>query len=144
MRACSALFTKRISASPFVSLDDFHQKLIVPGPVIVVCRTADWLSFTVRLRAASTRSCLTMGCPIQPGELVTQVKAVVSSASASGRTGVKVSTVFELVAVPPRFVTSSEYVPARFDDMLVMRRIMFVAPLMSPSFTSGTPLKRQR
>ena len=49
-----------------------------------------------------------MGWPIQPGDPVTQVKPVVSSASASGSTGVKVSTVLELVAVPPRFVTSSE------------------------------------
>src|SRR5204862_6219152 len=49
---------------PYV-LDVFHQKLSLPGPVIVVCTQELWLKVSAPLRAAAFPSLLTAVCPNQ-------------------------------------------------------------------------------
>ena len=93
----------------FVSEETFHQKLTVPGPVTVVCMEPEFPSLTAPLRAASTPSCVTAGCPIHGGDpLVVQVQVGVSSASAREINGVTASSALELVTVPPGPVTTTE------------------------------------
>src|SRR4051812_44995519 len=96
------------------------------------------------LRAASTPSCVTVGCPTHGGEPVAQTKFVASSASPSGKICVTVSSALELVAEPPVLVTTSEYVPACATCAPVMRKVAFVAPLMLAPSLNGTPFNRHR
>ena len=89
--------------------ETFHQKLIVPGPRIVVCTEAEPLCGTSWMRAESAPSCATAIWPTHAGEpLVAQTKFVVSSASASGTSVLTVSAAFMLFAVPTALPTTTE------------------------------------
>ena len=96
---------------PYV-LDVFHQKLSLPGPVVVVCTQELWSKVSAPLRAAAIPSLLTAVCPNQgasPPEVQTH-----PGSSRAAASGAKAMTVRDaaLVAVPKVLLTRTEYIPA--------------------------------
>src|SRR3954463_13543037 len=97
------------------SLETFHQKLSVPGPVMMALRVESLPSAMCPLCAASLPSKLVASCPLQsPAPEVDHVMLVslLSRASASEMTWVTMRTAFELVSVPTSFWTTQLYWPA--------------------------------
>src|SRR5206468_7011877 len=108
MRACSESHSFPTRRSSDLSEETFHQKLTVPGPVTLVRRELEASSPGAPLRAASTPSCVTVGCPTHGAEsLVVQTQPGVSKASANGRIGVTVSRALELVTLPAALLTTT-------------------------------------
>src|SRR5436189_247400 len=89
MRVCCTPSTKNFRKSLLVSDETFHQKLSVPGPVMVLNAVTAELLLMAPLCAASTPSCETRLWPNHAGvPIVSQARVASVSKTCSNEMGV--------------------------------------------------------